>query len=133
VVEALADDLNGHMALVHMHDYFKRDMLPELRAALEFIGFGTAEEKTWWRDERAVLKFSAAPGVNYLASPIMQSWASHYEHLCADRNFADADPIRNVFETYGFKVSRDRQGDVAMHATVEFDVNDLEAALESLK
>ncbi|MDA3887320.1 MAG: cysteine--tRNA ligase [Allgaiera sp.] len=133
VVEALADDLNGHMALVHMHDYFKRDMLPELRAALEFIGFGTAEEKAWWRDAPVVFGFSAAPGVSYLPSPAVQSWVSHYERLCADRNFADADPIRKVFVTFGFEVRREKQGGVAMHATVEFDVNDLEAALESLK
>ncbi|MDE3237572.1 MAG: cysteine--tRNA ligase [Paracoccaceae bacterium] len=133
VVEALADDLNGHMAILHLHDLFKRDMLAELRAAMLFVGFGCAKEKDWWQASPSVSGFTAAPGVAYTATTAMMASVSKYEALCRERRFSEADAIKKIFETFGFKVSRDKEGSANLHATVAFDPDELDAKLEALE
>ncbi len=110
VVSALSDDLNGHMALLHLHDLFTRDMLQELRAALAFVGFGFAEEKDWWQSAPVVAGYSAAAGVISDVSILLDVLVRRIQDHRDRRDYASADALREALKGAGVEVRITKQG-----------------------
>ncbi len=127
VVEALADDLNGHMALLHLHDLFNRDLLSELRAGLEFLGFGTAEDKLWWKASPYVIGYTSSNGWQGDVTLLTQGLLAKLQNFRDQRDFASADKLRADLEDHGLKVRLTKTGPEIEKILPTFDPAKLEA------
>ncbi len=124
LVEALSDDLNTHLAIVHLRDFQKRGMFADLKAGMLFLGFPS--EVSWVRSETLAGGISADDGVDVPAIGYVQSWISNYGSLRDAKNFADADRAKRAFEECGVKVSVTKLGGVDVHFLSNFDLKRFE-------
>jgi cysteinyl-tRNA synthetase len=94
VLDALADDLNTHLALTEMNSL----SAPYLKAAMQLVGFPDAEEVEWFRDTTgAALDDALAGRIDALLARRTAAKAS--------RDFAEADRIRDALTSAGVVVT----------------------------
>ena len=125
VLAALADDLNTHLAIVHLRDLQKRGMVADLKAGMLLLGFASSVE--WTKAMPYVAGFSADPGVEATVTPWLQNQVSNYsEHLLA-KNYAEADKIRAVLQGLCLEVRVNEKKNVNVHITMAFDQTALDA------
>ena len=127
VVDALKDDLNTHLAILHLRDYQKLDKLADLKAGMLMLGF--PDQVGWSESAPHVTGFSADPGVKFHVTEALKNLVERYRAMLIEKNFTAADPIRKAIEGCGLKVNIDKQKNVEVHATTAFD----QTALDALK
>jgi cysteinyl-tRNA synthetase len=101
VLDALADDLNTHLALTEMNSL----SAPYLKAAMQLVGFPDAEEVEWFRDT------TGADVDDALASRI-DALLARRTAAKAERNFVEADRIRDALTRAGVVVTDTPGGSV---------------------
>jgi cysteinyl-tRNA synthetase len=101
VLDALADDLNTHLALTEMNSL----SAPYLKAAMQLIGLPDAEEVEWFRDT------TGADVDDALASRI-DALVARRAAAKAARDFAEADRIRDALTRAGVVVTDTPGGSV---------------------
>ncbi|GHD99802.1 cysteinyl-tRNA synthetase [Defluviimonas sp. 20V17] len=126
VVQALADDLNGHMAIVHLYDLLNRDMLSELKAAISFLGFGEAEEIKWWRMDPLVTGYGVSPGQIAEIPPVLDQIVRRIQALRDERRYDEADAMRSALRDAGVEVRITKSGPETM-LLPDFDPAKLDA------
>jgi cysteinyl-tRNA synthetase len=101
VLDALADDLNTHLALTEMNSL----SAPYLKAAMQLVGFPEAEEVEWFRETTgADLDDAVAARIDALLARRTAAKAS--------RDFAEADRIRDGLTRAGIIVTDTPGGSV---------------------
>jgi cysteinyl-tRNA synthetase len=101
VLDALADDLNTHLALTEMNSL----SAPYLKAAMQLVGLPDAEEVEWFRET------TGADIDDALASRI-DALLARRTAAKAERNFAEADRIRDALTRAGVVVTDTPGGSV---------------------
>jgi cysteinyl-tRNA synthetase len=131
VVEALADDLNGHAALERMAMIAKPKSAGALKAAMRLLGFADAETTSWFRKtHRAEGGVSVAVPAALDAAAVfaaLKAPLARWEALRQARDFAAADALKGRLEEAGLRVEARPTGP---HANVlsGFDPAGLEGA-----
>jgi cysteinyl-tRNA synthetase len=118
VLDALADDLNTHLALTEMNSL----SAPYLKAAMRLIGLPDAEEVEWFRERDTQVVGADASGEVAALGPLLGRW----QELREARDYAAADDLKGRLEETGLKLSIIGG---APHAEIlpEFDPAKLEA------
>ncbi|MGI1661662.1 cysteine--tRNA ligase [Palleronia sp. KMU-117] len=119
VLAALADDLNTHLALTEMNSL----SAPYLKAAMRLIGLPDAEEVDWFR---YVESGGLAVGVNSEAATKIDELLARRSEAKNNRNFAEADRIRDALSEAGV-VIKDVPGGSVWEFGMSVDLNKLEA------
>ncbi|HWL06629.1 MAG TPA: cysteine--tRNA ligase [Xanthobacteraceae bacterium] len=101
VLEALADDLNTPKAIAEMHALRSRAGRKALAGTLQFFGFRHEAFETW-REARA-------PAVSLAPEEIERRLAARLAAR-AERNFAEADRIRDELTAMGIVLKDSRDG-----------------------
>ena len=101
VLDALADDLNTHLALTEMNSL----SAPYLKAAMQLVGFPDAEEVEWFRET------TGAEVDGDLAARI-DALLARRSAAKAARDFAEADRIRDALTRAGVVVTDTPGGSV---------------------
>lgn len=101
VIDALANDLNTHLAMSHFDQ-----MSPEyLKASMRLLGFPDAEEVLWFREDQGFLVGTASSGDQklYLAelSPYLEKW----QNLRDAKRYREADELKAKLEAMDLKLS----------------------------
>jgi cysteinyl-tRNA synthetase len=131
VVEALADDLNGHAALERMAMIAKPRSAGALKASMRFLGFADAEVVSWFRKtQRAEGGVSVAVPAALDAAAVfaaLKGPLARWEALRQARDFSAADALKATLEAAGTRVEARPAGP---HANVlsGFDPAGLEGA-----
>ena len=94
VLDALADDLNTHLALTEMNSL----SAPYLKAAMALVGLPEAEDVEWFRDGQSQFVDASGDGV---LEELLQRWQA----LRAEKDFAAADALKGHMEETGLKLS----------------------------
>ena len=126
VVEALSDDLNGHLALTRLHEFFANDNFAELKASLEFLGFGNAQSVTWWRGRFIVRSFSGLEFSLEGESETLDPFMVRLQELRDKKDWDAADRLRAALVDAGVEVQITKHGPSAK-ALPNFDLSKLEA------
>jgi len=100
VLDALADDLNTHLALSEMNSL----SAPYLKAAMELVGLPDAEEVEWFRETSAEVDDALAARIEGL---LVRRTAAK-----AARDFTEADRIRDALTRAGVVVTDTPGGSV---------------------
>jgi cysteinyl-tRNA synthetase len=100
VLDALADDLNTHLALTEMNSL----SAPYLKAAMRLVGLPDAEEVEWFREAQAEVDDALAARIEDLLSRRTAAKAA--------RDFAEADRIRDALTRAGVVVTDTSGGSV---------------------
>ena len=118
VLDAIADDLNTHLALTEMNSL----SAPYLKAAMRLIGLPDAEDVEWFRERETQMVGANASGEQAALGPLLQRWQA----LRDARDYGAADDLKGQLEDTGLKLSVIGG---APHAEVlpEFDPSKLEA------
>ena len=101
VLDALADDLNTHLAL----DRDELPLAPYLKAAMQLVGFPDAEEVEWFRD-------TTGADVDDALAARIDALLARRTAAKAERNFAEADRIRDALTRAGVVVTDTPGGSV---------------------
>ena len=94
VLDALADDLNTHLALTEMNSL----SAPYLKAAMALVGLPEAEDVEWFRAGQSQFVDASGDGV---LEELLQRWQA----LRAEKDFAAADALKGHMEETGLKLS----------------------------
>ena len=97
VLDALADDLNTHLALTEMNSL----SAPYLKAAMRLIGLPDAEEVEWFRERDTQVVGADATGEVAALGPLLQRW----QELREARDYGAADDLKGRLEETGLKLS----------------------------
>ena len=100
VLDALADDLNTHLALTEMNSL----SAPYLKAAMQLVGLPDAEDVEWFREASADVDDALAARIDALLSRRTAAKAA--------RDFAEADRIRDALTRAGVVVTDTPGGSV---------------------
>jgi len=129
IADALADDLNTHLALTRL-----RQLKPQparLKAGLGLLGFPNAEDVDWWRERELTLYTGPVAIGDENASemmrrvkPFLQKW----QELRDRKDYEAADALREQLRAIGLDVRATGSGPQAIR-TSRFDP----AKLETLK
>ncbi|THH38899.1 cysteine--tRNA ligase [Aliishimia ponticola] len=122
LVDALANDLNTHLALselVHLHN---NSMLPELKSGLRFLGFPDAEDVEWFRGGTKMAALSNLSDHSTLLLELLSRWQEFRDK----KEYAAADELKQKLEATGLKLSVGVAGPEA-EPTGDFDPAKLEA------
>jgi cysteinyl-tRNA synthetase len=94
VLDALADDLNTHLALTEMNSL----SAPYLKAAMRLVGLTDAEELEWFRatDTQALEAESGD-----MLEPLLQRW----QYFREAKDYGAADTLKGKLEETGLKLS----------------------------
>jgi cysteinyl-tRNA synthetase len=115
VVDALADDMNTHLALSEMESL----SAPYLKAAMRLIGLPDAEDVEWFRAETDRLA-----GDNPALSDVLARWQDYRDA----RDFANADRLKAALSELGIEVRATPDGPQATLAhDAQVDAEKLEA------
>jgi cysteinyl-tRNA synthetase len=101
VLDALADDLNTHLALTEMNSL----SAPYLKAAMQLVGFPDAEEVEWFRD-------TTGADVDHQLAARIDALLARRTAAKASRDFAEADRIRDALTRAGVVVTDTPGGSV---------------------
>jgi cysteinyl-tRNA synthetase len=117
LIDALADDLNTPQAIAELHDLRKRNRLPELFGALQFLGFsGKKQEIQRYADATAHI------GMTFTVTGVGKAVASGISSERVDRlvtarnaareakNFKEADRIRDELAKMGVVLKDNKDG-----------------------
>ena len=128
VLDALADDLNTHLALSEMESL----SAPYLKAAMRLVGLPDAENVDWYTDEieqligTEVSDASDGEDAQALLSAVLSKWAE----LLEAKEYAAADILKSNLEAMGISLramASGPQASLASNATLD------PAKLEALK
>jgi cysteinyl-tRNA synthetase len=125
VSDALADDLNTPSAISIMHEMARNGSAGQLKAAMQLLGFGDAEEISWFRSHSVTLGTSSAGDTPLYADQIMP-FLQRWQDLRMEKRYSEADTLKNDLEATGLRISNTQHGP---HADIpnDFDPDKLEA------
>ena len=118
VLDAIADDLNTHLALTEMNSL----SAPYLKAAMRLIGLPDAEDVEWFRERETQMVGANASGEQAALGPLLQRWQA----LREARDYGAADDLKGQLEETGLKLSV-IGGEPHAEVLPEFDSSKLEA------
>ena len=126
VTTALSNDLNAPLALAELFALYKDKKLPELKAAMEFLGFPAAEKSV-------TLKIPIITGEGWLLfeHSKLGHLVSEMQRLRSIRDYAASDNIRRKLVDVGLVVKLGKgvpQGDEGP----DFNAGKLEKLLDDL-
>ncbi|MEQ8899905.1 MAG: cysteine--tRNA ligase [Roseovarius sp.] len=127
VSDALADDLNTPLAISIMHELARNGCAGQLKAAMQLLGFGDAEEINWFRSHSITLGTSSAGDTPLYADQIMP-FLQRWQDLRTEKRYLEADKLKNDLEATGLRISNTQHGP---HADIPNDFDP--AKLEALK
>lgn len=101
IVEVLSNDLNTPAAISVLHMLRVTGQTQELKSALSFLGFPTAEQVEWFRNRIVTLT------VLNDAERAHQIWPylKHWDALRRERRYQEADAYKKLLEATGLKLS----------------------------
>ncbi len=121
VLALLSNDVNTAGALAEMHGLANRDDWAGLKASMLLLGFPEAEKVEWFRETMNMASFNNLPQYGGLWK-LMGDWQA----LRNDRNYAEADALKQRIEACGIKLSVSIAGPEATK-TDSFDPSKLES------
>ena len=128
VLDALADDLNTHLALTEMNSL----SAPYLKAAMALVGLPEAEDVEWFRDKSEVMIGVSVSGGQSLsaAQDMLQEVLHRWQALRTEKNYSAADDLKARLSEMGIEVMATGSGP---QAKVAQDAKLDAAKLEALK
>jgi cysteinyl-tRNA synthetase len=120
IVEDLASDLNTPELIADMHGLARSGKLPELKAAMRFLGLPSAEDVDWFRSD--VYSVTTWGGHHEALRPFLDEW----QRLRDARDYASADVLKSRLEATGLRLKARPAGPEA-DVLPEFDPAKLEA------
>ena len=122
VLDALADDLNTHLALTEMNSL----SAPYLKAAMSLVGLGEAENVEWFRKADDVWVGTASSGETPAYMDVLKPFLIQWQALRDAKNYQEADELKAKLEDTGLKLSIIGGGPHAQ-ISADFDPSRLEA------
>ncbi|SLN09665.1 Cysteine--tRNA ligase [Roseovarius litorisediminis] len=125
-VSLLADDLNTSLALSALRDVAEAGDPAQFVAAANLLGLLLPETGYWWKEELLDTVFVAGSQSQWNHVPLVRSAAKKWQELRANKQYEEADRLRNQLEEAGVEVRAVAAG-VSAYMGISLDPAKLEA------
>ncbi|WP_294609439.1 cysteine--tRNA ligase [uncultured Roseovarius sp.] len=125
-VSLLADDLNTSLALSALRDVAEAGDPAQFVAAANLLGLLLPETGYWWKEELLDTVFVAGSQSQWSHVPLVRSTAKKWQDLRANKQYEEADHLRNQLEEAGVEVRAVAAG-VSAYMGISLDPAKLEA------